>query len=222
MVIIRSISEAHQSTLQSSQPDADLPSQLTSWRKSARLTNGYIGQNDRHIILLEELNGQTPENGRPVRKITRKSPRFQVNGACEDDQIEGSPRPEGPHGVVRRSTRYQQSMIDYLIPNAAEAVLHKIDDMNKMRCHLKNSEQTRISSKAQRKKTTDCPTVKAVSKQETEEYSGDDGEEDDDDEDHGDEEHDKDDNNSKRYEPRQKKAVLCYQAPLDGYYSLLN
>ncbi|KAM9419441.1 ATPase family AAA domain-containing protein 2-like isoform 1-T2 [Salvelinus alpinus] len=217
MVIIRRISDADQSTNQkSSQPDADFQSPQNLPRKSARLTKGYVGENDRHIISLEELNGQTPDNGRPVRKITRKSPRFQVNGASEDDQTavpEGSPRPGGSQGVVRRSTRTtrdQQSMIyDCLITNTAEAVLHKIDDM-KMCHHLKNSKQSRMYSKAQRKKTTDSPTVKTVSKQEAEEYS-DDGDDDDDDDD----EDDENDDNSKRYEPRQKNAVVRYHAPLD-------
>ncbi|CAB1320954.1 unnamed protein product, partial [Coregonus sp. 'balchen'] len=195
MVIIRRISDAVQSThQQSSQPDDDSQSPQTSPRKSARLTKGYVGEKDRHIILLEELNGQTPENGRP--EIAQVS--------------EGSPRPGGSQGVVRRSTRttrYQQTMIyDHLITNTAEAVLHKMDDMKKMR---RRSKQARIYSKAQRKKTTDRPTVK--------EYSDDDGEEVDDDEDDEDEDDEYDDeDNSKPYEPRQKKAVVRYQAPLDG------
>eukprot|EP00063_Salmo_salar_P057920 XP_014032755.1 PREDICTED: ATPase family AAA domain-containing protein 2-like [Salmo salar] len=217
MVIIRRISDADQSTNQkSSQPDADFQSPQNLPRKSARLTKGYVGEKDLHIISLEELNGQTPENGRPVRKITRKSPRFQVNGASEDDQTEVSPRPGGSQGVLRRSTRTtrdQQSMIyDCLSTNPAEAVLHKIDDM-KMCHHLENSKQSlqRMYSKAQRKKTTDSPTVKTVSKQETEEYSDDGGEDEDDDDD----EDDENDDNSKRYEPRQKKAVVRYHAPLD-------
>nr|XP_029514770.1 ATPase family AAA domain-containing protein 2-like [Oncorhynchus nerka] len=149
--------------------------------------------------------------------LFRKSPRFQVNGASEDDQTEGSPRPGGSQGVLRRSTRTtrdQQSMIyDCLITDTAEAVLHKIDDM-KMCCHLKNSKQSMMYSKAQRKKITDSPTVKTVSKQETEEYSDDGGDDEDDDEDDDDED-DENDNNGKRYEPRQKKAVVRYHAPLD-------
>uniref|UniRef100_A0A674CHK1 ATPase family AAA domain-containing protein 2 n=1 Tax=Salmo trutta TaxID=8032 RepID=A0A674CHK1_SALTR len=216
MVIIRRISDADQSTNQkSSQPDADFQSTQNLPRKSARLTKGYVGEKDLHIISLEELNGQTPENGRPVRKITRKSPRFQVIGASEDDQTEVSPRPGGSQGVLRRSTRTtrdQQSMIyDCLITNPAEAVLHKIDDM-KMCHHLENSKQSlqRMYSKAQRKKTADSPTVKTVSRQEAEEYSDDGGEDEDDDD-----EDDENDDNSKRYEPRQKKAVVRYHAPLD-------
>ncbi|XP_064874197.1 ATPase family AAA domain-containing protein 2-like [Oncorhynchus nerka] len=218
MVIIGRISDADQSTNQkSSQPDADFQSPQNLPRKSARLTKGYVDEKERHIISLEELNEQIPENGRPVRKITRKSPRFQVNGASEDDQTEGSPRPGGSQGVLRRSTRTtrdQQSMIyDCLITDTAEAVLHKIDDM-KMCCHLKNSKQSMMYSKAQRKKITDSPTVKTVSKQETEEYSDDGGDDEDDDEDDDDED-DENDNNGKRYEPRQKKAVVRYHAPLD-------
>ncbi|XP_034150499.1 ATPase family AAA domain-containing protein 2 isoform X2 [Esox lucius] len=195
MVITSPVSDVGHSTNRNSlhsDDDFQMP------RKSPRLTNEYIGEKD---LNLEGLDDQTSGNGRPDRKITRKTLRLH----SKDDQTEGSPRPGGSKEVVRRSTRNTPSQhakeYDRLITNTTEADLQKTEGIKETNSYLKDSKQAMISSKAQRQKTTDPETVKAASGQDFEEYSEDSGEEDDDD--------------NKRYEPRQKEAVVRYQAPFD-------
>ncbi|XP_016313784.1 ATPase family AAA domain-containing protein 2 isoform X4 [Sinocyclocheilus anshuiensis] len=207
-------------------------------------------QRGRHIVTFADMNGQTskspPKDEKSGRHL-RKSPRLQAEGerAADEhtDEMESTPTSRNlrariqrreEDSAVRRSsriTRYkldarnQSVLYDRLITNTAEAVLQKMDDMQKMRRRLRSrdseEENLRIYSGTKKKRITK-PSVRGqeessdnqeneYSDQEEEEEDGE-GEEEENDE--GDEE-DEDEDNGKRYEFRQRKAVVRYQAPLD-------
>uniref|UniRef100_A0A4W5KCR4 ATPase family AAA domain-containing protein 2 n=1 Tax=Hucho hucho TaxID=62062 RepID=A0A4W5KCR4_9TELE len=143
----------------------------------------------------------------------------------------------------KRNSRNQSVLYNRLITNTAEAVLQKMDDMQKMRRRLRSRDTTEedlvIYPGAKRKRTSERtnegsedPQEKengvTSSEEENDEEEGgknnqaddedddddDDRDEDDDDEeeDDDDDDHDEDDN-QKRYDFRQRKAAVRYQAP---------
>ncbi|XP_043973679.1 ATPase family AAA domain-containing protein 2-like isoform X2 [Gambusia affinis] len=181
---------------------------------------------------------------------TRKSSRLQREAKPSDvpDEAEGSSTPkrsrfnlqsrevdeeeeEEDHSVRRSSriTRYklnsrkQSALYDRLITNTAEAVLQKMDDMQKMRRRLRsrdreNTEEVGVygSGRMRRSLRTNTKSNK------TEEKNQDDDDEDDDNSEDGEEEEDEDgeddeeeEENHQRYDFRQRKTVVRYQAPLD-------
>ncbi|KAI5612012.1 ATPase family AAA domain-containing protein 2B, partial [Silurus asotus] len=208
---------------------------------------------DKHAVSFADVNNKpnntTQKDEKSMRHL-RKSPRLQKDEKSGDennvDAVDGSPATKNLHArlrerkvdsTVRRSsriTRYkfnardQSVLYDRLITNTAEAVLQKMDDMQKMRRRLGSrdtkKEELRIYAGSKRKRTT--RSTESADEQENghvgeeedndegeeEEEEEDDEEEDDDDDDEDDEE---EEDNQKRYEFRQRKAVVRYQAPLE-------
>ncbi|XP_036414003.1 ATPase family AAA domain-containing protein 2-like isoform X1 [Colossoma macropomum] len=191
---------------------------------------------------------RSPQKEEEIVRHLRKSPRFQTDGDKSGDEntvvdeIDRTPttqnlrarlREEKEDSAVRRSsriTRYkldarnQSVLYDRLITNTAEAVLQKMDDMQKMRRRLRSrdsqEENHRMYSEAKRKRTTQSSvrTDEESADDQENEYSdqeddNDDNEDDEDEEDGEGEEEEED--NQKRYEFRQRKAVVRYQAPLE-------
>ncbi|XP_043116667.1 ATPase family AAA domain-containing protein 2-like isoform X2 [Puntigrus tetrazona] len=213
-------------------------------------------QRGRHMVTFADMNGQTskspPKDEKSGRHL-RKSPRLQAEGERSADEhtddMESTPtsrnlrariQRQEEDSAVRRSsritrykldTRKQSVLYDRLITNTAEAVLQKMDDMQKMRRRLRSrdseEENLRIYSGTKRKRITK-PSVRGqeessdnqeneYSDQEEEEEEEEDGEGEEEENDEGDEEDEDEDeeDNGKRYEFRQRKAVVRYQAPLD-------
>lgn len=187
---------------------------------------------------------------------TRKSSRLQREGKASSkqeadipDEVEGSSTPkrsrfslqtreveeEEEDRSVRRSsriTRYklnscnQSVLYDRLITNTAEAVLQKMDDMQKMRRRLRDrdtKEELGVYTRGRMRSSlrTNVDSKDAEKEQDQggdggdhdggEIGDGEDEEEEDDDEDAEDEEEE----NQRRYDFRQRKTVVRYQAPQD-------
>ncbi|XP_071251901.1 ATPase family AAA domain-containing protein 2-like isoform X1 [Salvelinus alpinus] len=138
----------------------------------------------------------------------------------------------------KRNSRNQSVLYNRLITNTAEAVLQKMGDMQKMRRRLRSRDTTEedlvIYAGAKRKRTSERTDEGSEDPQENEngvisseeeideEEGGKnnqaDDEDDDDDRNEDDEEEDDDDDhdeedNQKRYDFRQRKAAVRYQAP---------
>lgn len=141
------------------------------------------GQRVKHEVSFTDMNGKTPQHlqaeDKTGQRCTRKSPRLLGDGkACGDkqaDEPEEAPTPKrAPFGLrsrkedraVRRSsriTRYKRTsrnqsvLYDRLITNTAEAVLQKMDDMQKMRCRLRSrdtqEEKLGMYTRAKRKRS---------------------------------------------------------------------
>ncbi|XP_030639024.1 ATPase family AAA domain-containing protein 2 [Chanos chanos] len=216
-------------------------------------------QRDKPMVTFVELNGKmsrSPQKEEEAGHYLRKSPRLQADGRTSKEEqtndvnrtptsrkSQASSRSSGEEdSAVRRSsriTRYkldarnQSVLYDRLITNTAEAVLQKMDDMQKMRRRLRSrdtkEETRRMYSGAKRKRTTrssDRADEESADNQENEnDYSEDDedeaegeGEEEDndevDDEDEDDDDDDEEEDNQKRYDFRKRKTVVRYQAPL--------
>ncbi|XP_029101871.1 ATPase family AAA domain-containing protein 2 isoform X2 [Scleropages formosus] len=173
-------------------------------RKSPKLKAGEKTNGDQKTVKCESL-----KNGDVERRLTLRNSQSKLRVMEEG-------------GSVRRSsriTRYKQSMLyDRLITNTAEAVLQKMDDMQKMRRKLRSSDAKEANLgiySGVKRKTTGKEKASDEDNQEND-YT----EEDDDcdeDEEEGDDEDDDDveEGNQKRYEFRQRKAVVRYQAPLE-------
>ncbi|KAJ8273122.1 hypothetical protein GJAV_G00097700, partial [Gymnothorax javanicus] len=183
--------------------------------------------------IAESLHGD--EKG--GKRFTRKSPRLQADGKASEEeqagqggQVDGTPTSRNPcrtaagveaDGAVRRSsrvTRYKQSVLyDRLITNTAEAVLQKMDDMQKMRRRLRSRDTEDANlvmyAGAKRKRKAD-ETAEAPDTQEegNEGYTEDEGDEE---EEEDEDDEDVEEDSGKRYEVRQRKAVVRYQAPLE-------
>ncbi|XP_029928549.1 ATPase family AAA domain-containing protein 2 isoform X2 [Myripristis murdjan] len=174
---------------------------------------------------------------------TPKRSRFSLQSRAVEDEEEED---EEDRSVRRSSriTRYkldsrnQSVLYDRLITNTAEAVLQKMDDMQKMRRRLRSrdrdtkeemgmytrgSRRRSVRINVQSKNTTeeenqeededdeDDHDEEEEGDGEEEEEEEDDEDDDDDDEDGEDEEED----NQRRYDFRQRKTVVRYQAPQD-------
>ncbi|XP_030606598.1 ATPase family AAA domain-containing protein 2 isoform X3 [Archocentrus centrarchus] len=189
---------------------------------------------------------------------TRKSSRLQRDGKASSDvpdEVEGSSTPkrsrfnlrrpeveeeeDEDHRSVRRSsriTRYkldsrkQSVLYDRLITNTAEAVLQKMDDMQKMRRRLGSRDRDRDAKEELSMYTSGRMRRNNVKTKETEkenqggdeddnddeEEEEEDGDEDEEEEEDDDEEgEDEEEENQQRYDFRQRKTVVRYQAPLD-------
>ncbi|XP_061144051.1 ATPase family AAA domain-containing protein 2-like isoform X1 [Syngnathus typhle] len=174
---------------------------------------------------------------------TRKSSRLQKEGKSSCDKVQGdvpdevegtstpkrsrinlrSPDNEVEHSLRRSSriTQYQlnsrnQSVLyDRLITNTAEAVLQKMDDMKKLRRRLNNEEQLGVYTRG-RVRRSQKTNVDIKENQDDHDDEDEDEDEDDDDLDDIDDDEDAvDEDNQRRYEFRQRKNVVLYQAPQD-------
>ncbi|XP_016095719.1 ATPase family AAA domain-containing protein 2 isoform X3 [Sinocyclocheilus grahami] len=240
------LKKAHDDSLTSAE-DSPANGFLTVKEENSMMSRAQRG---RHITFAD-MNGQTskspPKDEKSGRHL-RKSPRFQAEGERSVDEhtdemestsqnlCAGIQRREEDSAVRRSSriTRYkldarnQSVLYDRLITNTAEAVLQKMDDMQKMRRRLRSrdseEENLRVFSGTKRKRITKSSVrgQEESSDNQENEYSDqeeeEDGEGDEEENNEGDEDEDEDEDeedNGKRYEFRQRKAVVRYQAPLD-------
>ncbi|XP_016375636.1 ATPase family AAA domain-containing protein 2-like isoform X3 [Sinocyclocheilus rhinocerous] len=182
------------------------------------------------------------KSGRHLRKSPRFQAEGERSADEHTDEMESTPTSQNlcagiqrreEDSAVRRSsriTRYkldarnQSVLYDRLITNTAEAVLQKMDDMQNMRRRLRSrdseEENLRIFSGTKRKRITKSSVrgQEESSDNQENEYSDqeEDGEGEEEENNEGDDDEDEDEeDNGKRYEFRQRKAVVRYQAPLD-------
>ncbi|KAM4735621.1 ATPase family AAA domain-containing protein 2 isoform 2-T2 [Anableps anableps] len=160
---------------------------------------------------------------------TPKRSRFnlQSQGVDEEEEEDHSVRRSSRITRYKLDSRKQSALYDRLITNTAEAVLQKMDDMQKMRRRLRsrdreNEEQVGVYSSGRMKQSlrTNTKSNKTEEKSQDEEDddddNSDDGEEEEDDEEDGeDDDEEEEEENHQRYDFRQRKTVVRYQAPLD-------
>ncbi|XP_008285122.1 ATPase family AAA domain-containing protein 2 [Stegastes partitus] len=199
-------------------------------RKSSRLQReGKASSAKQQADVPDEVEGSS----------TPKRSRFNL----QSRQVEEEEEEEEEDRSVRRSsriTRYkldsrnQSVLYDRLITNTAEAVLQKMDDMQKMRRRLRSRDRDRdakeelgvyASVRMRRSLRTNVENKETEEEnqggdeddnddEEEEEEDGEDDEEEEDDEDDEDGE-DEEEENQQRYDFRQRKTVVRYQAPQD-------
>ncbi|KAG7229369.1 hypothetical protein INR49_012886 [Caranx melampygus] len=199
-------------------------------RKSSRLQReGQASSGKQQADVPEEVEASS----------TPRRSRFSLQSREVEEEEEEEDR------SVRRSsriTRYkldsrnQSVLYDRLITNTAEAVLQKMDDMQKMRRRLRSKDRdtkeeqrgvytrgqmlrslrTNVESKDtkenQGEDEDDHDEVEEEDREDEEEEEEEEEEEDDDDDEDGE---DEEEENQRRYDLRQRKTVVRYQAPLD-------
>ncbi|XP_034730547.1 ATPase family AAA domain-containing protein 2-like isoform X2 [Etheostoma cragini] len=198
-------------------------------RKSSRLQReGKASSGKQQADVPDELEGSS----------TPKRSRFNLQrrqGEEEEEEEEEEDR------SVRRSsriTRYkldsrnQSVLYDRLITNTAEAVLQKMDDMQKMRRRVRsrdrdNEQELGVYTRGKMARSLRTDVESKDTKEENqgedkddhndEEEDGDDGEDEEEEEDDDDDEvgEDEEEDNQRRYDFRQRKTVVRYQAPQD-------
>ncbi|XP_054638061.1 ATPase family AAA domain-containing protein 2-like isoform X2 [Dunckerocampus dactyliophorus] len=191
---------------------------------------------------------------------TRKSSRLQKEGkaSCSKlqgdvpDELEGtstpkrsrvnlrSPEDEEAHSLRRSSritqhkfnSRNQSVLYDRLITNTAEAVLQKMDDMQKLRRRRNRDNKEKLDTRGRVRQSLRTNVDTKDAQQPNLDDDDDDDDEDDDDDDEEEEEEEDDDDvddddieddddavdeeeNQRRYDFRQRKSVVLYQAPQD-------
>ncbi|MBN3324700.1 ATAD2 protein, partial [Atractosteus spatula] len=201
--------------------------------RSLRKTNGQ--KEKQEVSFSDFKDKETPQkDGKERKHFTRKSARLQADEkSVEDhpkDDSDASPTSRTPESraagmevesEVRRSSRIsryrlnarnQSVLYDRLITNTAEAVLQKMDDMQKMRRRLRSRDTQQatlgIYSGAKRKRESERTDEETDNQEDGNEGFTEEEEEEDEDE-------DGEEDNQKRYEFRQRKTVVRYQAPLD-------
>uniref|UniRef100_A0A8C7YXN5 ATPase family AAA domain containing 2 n=1 Tax=Oryzias sinensis TaxID=183150 RepID=A0A8C7YXN5_9TELE len=157
------------------------------------------------MCTISEVPDEVPveESSTPKRSRFNLQSRDGRTEEEEEEEEEGSVRRSSRITRYKLHSRNQSVLYDRLITNTAEAVLQKMDDMQKMRRRLRSrdtkEESLHISS-----------TTGEEDEEEEEDGEGDDEEEEEDEEEDGEEEE-----NQRRYDFRQRKTVVRYQAPQD-------
>ncbi|XP_008322158.1 ATPase family AAA domain-containing protein 2 isoform X3 [Cynoglossus semilaevis] len=223
-----------ESELKSSSPIIGDKAEDCCTRKSSRVQREVNVSNDSQPRdIPDEVEGSS----------TPKRSRFNLqNREVEEEEEEE----EEDHPVRRSSriTRYkldsrnQSVLYDRLITNTAEAVLQKMDDIEKMRWRLRSRDRetkeqigvytrsqmrrllrTNVESKDTKEKSKgvndDHIDEEEEEEEEEDEEEDDDDEDDDDDADEREEEEEEEEEHQRRYDFRQRKAVVRYQAPQD-------
>ncbi|XP_034552830.1 ATPase family AAA domain-containing protein 2-like isoform X2 [Notolabrus celidotus] len=197
-------------------------------RKSSRLQReGKASSGKQQADVPDEVEGSS----------TPKRSRFNLQSHDEEEEEE-----EEEDQSVRRSsriTRYkrrsrnQSVLYDRLITNTAEAVLQKMDDMQKMRRRLRSrdtGEELGMYTRGRMRRSLRTDVESKDTEKENQGEDGDDHHDDDDeeeedredeeeeeeeDEDEDREDEDEEEENQRRYDFRQRKTVVRYQAPQD-------
>ncbi|XP_055019278.1 ATPase family AAA domain-containing protein 2 isoform X2 [Boleophthalmus pectinirostris] len=192
-------------------------------RKSQRLQKEGKSSVDKNLG--SDVDDEVEESSTPKRN------RFNLrHGETEDEEEDHTVRRSSRITRYRLNSRKQSVLYDRLITNTAEAVLQKMDDMQKMR--RRRSRETRTQeqglgmyTRGKLRSLTSNVERKDVEEEENQEEEEDDeqdedGDDDDDEEEEEEEEEDDDDDgedeeeeNQKRYDFRQRKTVVRYQAP---------
>ncbi|XP_053571914.1 ATPase family AAA domain-containing protein 2 [Bombina bombina] len=224
----------------SAKEDSDSGRILRSLGK--RKPQNICNYSDSSMDKTNELNVTNTEGKRFTRGLAKLQTDAAANGDCnEDEQIDSSSQPirrtrsaeksaaheENGDVEVRRSGRIRRSrysttnqsvLFDKLITNTAEAVLQKMDHMKKMRRRrlrelddpsvFNDTEEENLDMYSRVKQKRNVPRLDEETTDNQEE-SGETSEEGEDQD-----EEDGEEDNQKRYELRQRKAVVPYQAPL--------
>ncbi|XP_041798159.1 ATPase family AAA domain-containing protein 2-like isoform X2 [Chelmon rostratus] len=194
-------------------------------RKSSRLQReGKASSGKQQADVPDEVEGSS----------TPKRSRFDLQSREVDEEDE-----EEEDRSVRRSsriTRYklnsrnQSVLYDRLITNTAEAVLQKMDDMQKMRRRLRDRDTkeelgmyTRGRMRRSLRTNVDSKDTEEENQggneddhdEEEEEDDGEDEEEEEEDDDDDEDGEDEEEENQRRYDFRQRKTVVRYQAAQD-------
>ncbi|KAM4704921.1 ATPase family AAA domain-containing protein 2 [Rhinophrynus dorsalis] len=198
---------------------------------------------DSSLDKTNEMSVNNTAEKRFTRRLAKQQADASVNGNCKDEELEtsnskplkktGSAENPSAHEVngdveVRRSGRIRRSrysttnqsvLFDKLITNTAEAVLQKMDHMKKMRRRrlrelddlgvFNDTEEENVDMYSRVKRKRNVPRLD----EETTDNQEESGESSEEGEDHEDEDGEED--NQKRYDFRQRKAAVPYQAPLE-------
>ncbi|XP_057689376.1 ATPase family AAA domain-containing protein 2-like isoform X2 [Corythoichthys intestinalis] len=173
----------------------------------------------------DKLQGDVPDEV----EGTSTPKRSRVNLGSPEDEEEHSLRRSSRITQYKLNSRNQSVLYDRLITNTAEAVLQKMDDMKKLRRRLNSEEKLGVYTRGRVRQSLKTNVDSKDPKNHQDDH---DEEDDDDDDDDDDEEIDDDDDieddieddedavdeedNPKRYDFRQRKNVVLYQAPQDG------
>ncbi|XP_055083792.1 ATPase family AAA domain-containing protein 2-like [Periophthalmus magnuspinnatus] len=193
-------------------------------RKSRRLQKEEKSSIDKNLG--SDIDDEVEESSTPKRS------RFNLrHRETEDEEEDHTVRRSSRITRYRLNSRKQSVLYDRLITNTAEAVLQKMDDMQKMR--RRRSRETRTQEQELgmytrgRLRSLRSNVERKDKEEENQEEEDDDNDEneqdedrDDDDEEEEEEEEEDDDDgedeeeeNQKRYDFRQRKTVVRYQAP---------
>ncbi|XP_017265508.1 ATPase family AAA domain-containing protein 2 isoform X2 [Kryptolebias marmoratus] len=175
-------------------------------RKSSRLQREAKASSDKQRAdVPDEVEGSS----------TPKRSRFnlQSRDVEEEEEEDCSVRRSSRITRYKLHSRNQSVLYDRLITNTAEAVLQKMDDMKKMRRRLRSrdrdaEEELGVFKDRMRRSLRNAESKKSEQKSQDEDDDNDEEEEDGEEEDEDEEE-----DNQRRYDFRQRKAVVRYQAP---------
>ncbi|KAF3691625.1 ATPase family AAA domain-containing protein 2 [Channa argus] len=185
-------------------------------RKSSRLQRDGKSSSGKQADVLEEVEGSS----------TPKRSHFNLQshdvGEEEDEEEDRSVRRSSRITRYKLDSRNQSVLYDRLITNTAEAVLQKMDDMQKMRRRLRSRDRDTNEEMGVYTRGRMLRSLRTnVESEETKEQNqgGDeddhDEEEEEDDEDEDEDGEDMEEENQRRYDFRQRKTVVRYQAPQD-------
>ncbi|XP_028281971.1 ATPase family AAA domain-containing protein 2 isoform X2 [Parambassis ranga] len=157
--------------------------------------------------------------------------RREVEEEEEEEEEDRSVRRSSRITRYKLNSRNQSVLYDRLITNTAEAVLQKMDDMQKMRRRLRSRNRDRDAKEEHMAVYTSgrmrrSLRIKVQSKKTEEENQGgdeddndkekaEDGEDEEEEEDDDEDDDDEEEENQRRYDFRQRKTVVRYQAPQD-------
>ncbi|KAF7654038.1 hypothetical protein LDENG_00075450 [Lucifuga dentata] len=189
-------------------------------RKSPRLQRAGQASSGSHQA---DVPDEVEESSTPKRSRLNLQSR-EVEDEEEEDEEDRSVRRSSRITRYKLGSRNQSALYNRLITNTAEAVLQKMDDMQKRRDRLRSRNRDTEEEKQgkytrgrrQRAMRTDSESKdteeESQAGDEEEEEDGEDEEEEGDDED---EEEDEEEDHQRRYDFRQRKTVVRYQAPQD-------
>ncbi|XP_028984073.1 ATPase family AAA domain-containing protein 2-like isoform X2 [Betta splendens] len=186
-------------------------------RKSSRLQRDDKGPSGKQADVPEEVEASsTPKRSR----FSLQNRRVEEE---EDDEEDRSVRRSSRITRYKLDSRKQSVLYDRLITNTAEAVLQKMDDMQKMRRRLRSrdrdtNEEMGVYTRCLRSNVENKDTkVQNKEMEEDVHDEGEDGEDEDEEEDDDEEEEgeDEEEENQRRYDFRQRKTVVRYQAAQD-------
>ncbi|XP_059195973.1 ATPase family AAA domain-containing protein 2-like isoform X2 [Centropristis striata] len=196
-------------------------------RKSSRLQReGKASSGKQQADVPDELEGSS----------TPKRSRFNLQSReGEEEEEDRSVRRSSRITRYKLDSRNQSVLYDRLITNTAEAVLQKMDDMKKMRRRLRSRDRddeqelgvytrgrmtrslrTNVESKdTEEENQGGDDDDDDQDEEEEEDREDDDEEEEEEDDEDEDGEDDEEEDNQRRYDFRQRKTVVRYQAPQD-------
>nr|XP_020452864.1 ATPase family AAA domain-containing protein 2 isoform X2 [Monopterus albus] len=186
-------------------------------RKSSRLQReGKASSGKQQADVPDELEGSS----------TPKRSRFNLQSreVEEEEEEERSVRRSSRITRYKLDSHNQSVLYDRLITNTAEAVLQKMDDMHKMRCRVRSRDRdtkeelgvyTKNRMKRSLRKNVESKATEKENQERGEDDHDEEEEEGDDGEDEEEDDEDEEEENQRRYDFRQRKTVVRYQAPQD-------